>query len=286
MQTWVRYRRLIVEVFVIFNLGFLALDIFIAHSVNSFARSPEWIPFYFSLGAPLLLIVELVPHRHGGHGRPRWLGFLVGYSAVAVGIAGLLWHLHSQFFASQTLKSLVYTAPFVAPLSYTGVGCLTIMNRMVKPDDVEWSQWLIFFGLAGFVGNFALALCDHAQNGFFILTEWIPVVSSAVAIGFLVTVLLRQCARGFVDLCLVVMTLQVLVGVIGFYLHGIKVTTGAAPGFFENLVHGPPVFAPLLFVDLALLSALGLWDLRCHLLRGGVVHESLEENATDALSHP
>lgn len=282
MRTWMRYRRLAVEVFVISNLGFLALDIFIAHSVNSFSKAAEWIPFYFSLCAPVLLIIDLGLHRHEGRRRPRWMGFLVGYSAVAVGIAGLLWHLHSHFFASQTLKSLVYTAPFVAPLSYTGVGCLTIMNRMVKQDDVEWSQWLIFFGLTGFAGNFVLALCDHAQNGFFIVTEWIPVISSAAAIGFLVTVLLRKCSCRFVEFCLGVMILQALVGVLGFYLHGIKVSGGVAASFFENLVHGPPVFAPLLFADLALLSALGLWDLRSHFLRVGVVHTSLKESGSDA----
>jgi hypothetical protein len=38
-----------VAVFIIANLGFLGLDVWIAHSVNRFERAPEWFPFYFSL---------------------------------------------------------------------------------------------------------------------------------------------------------------------------------------------------------------------------------------------
>lgn len=52
----------------------------------------------------------------------RWLGMAVGWESIVVGVAGLLIHLESQFFASQTIKNLVYTAPFVAPLAYGGSG--------------------------------------------------------------------------------------------------------------------------------------------------------------------
>jgi hypothetical protein len=34
-------------------------------------------------------------------------------------------------------------------------------------------------------GNFALSLTEHAENGFFHWTEWIPVASSAFAVGVL-----------------------------------------------------------------------------------------------------
>ena len=48
-------RLLVIEIFVIANIAFLAIDIFIAHSTNSFRVLTEWIPFYFSIAAPVLL---------------------------------------------------------------------------------------------------------------------------------------------------------------------------------------------------------------------------------------
>ena len=273
MNRWVHYRSLIIELFVVSNLGFLALDIYIAHSVNKFSHPAEWIPFYFSFIAPLLLILEMSLNWYRKKQRYRLIGFLVGSCSVLVGIAGLLWHLNSTFFEYQTLKSLVYTAPFIAPLAYTGLGCLLIMNRMVKQDEMEWSQWLIFFGLAGFFGNFVLALLDHAQNGFFLLTEWIPVVSSAIAVSFLGTALVRKCSRRFFELCIAIMFLQVFVGVIGFYFHAITVTKGLSSSFFENLVYTAPVFAPLLFLNLAFLSGLGLLSVRYSLIQNGELSE-------------
>src|SRR3954454_21361988 len=61
-----------------------------------------------------------------GEGPPRRrlaraLGLAVGWGAVAVGVAGLLYHLDSAFFDELTLKNLVYTSPFAAPLANTGV---------------------------------------------------------------------------------------------------------------------------------------------------------------------
>ena len=273
MNKWVHHRSLIIELFVVSNLGFLALDIYIAHSANAFSHPAEWIPFYFSFGAPLLLIPEMSLNWYRKKQRYRVIGFFVGSCSVLVGVAGLLWHLSSTFFEYQTLKSLVYTAPFIAPLAYTGLGCLLIMNRMVKQDEMEWSQWLIFFGLAGFFGNFILALLDHAQNGFFHLTEWIPVISSAVAVSFLGTALTRKCSRSFFEICIAIMFLQVFVGVIGFYFHANSVTEGLSSSFFENLIYTAPVFAPLLFVNLAFLSGLGLLGVRYSLIQYGELSE-------------
>ena len=261
MLKWIRNGSLIIELFIVINLGFLTLDIFVAHSINAFAHPAEWIPFYFSISAPLLLVIELGLNWRNKQKSYRLIGFVVGTISIVVGIAGLLWHLNSSFFEHQTIKSLVYTAPFVAPLAYTGLGCLIIMNRMVKHGSVEWNQWLVFFGLAGFMGNFILALSDHAQNGFFLYSEWIPVVSSAIAVGFLGTVLLRKCSSQFIRIAMWIVAFQVLVGVLGFYFHAVTVVKGMSSNFFENLIYTAPIFAPLLFVNLAFLSGFGLLGL-------------------------
>ena len=130
---------------------------------------------------------------------------------------------------------------------------------------MEWGKWLIFLGLGGFVGNFVLALLDHAQNGFFLRAEWIPVFSSAIAIGFLLITFLGKVSRQFLDLTLVVLFVQMIVGSIGFYFHGMALSSGADSSFFKNLVSAAPIFAPLLFVNLAFLSGVGIWDVRSKL---------------------
>lgn len=139
------------------------------------------------------------------------------------------------------------------------------MNRSVPSEKLEWGKWLIFFGLGGFVGNFVLALLDHAQNGFFLKAEWIPVISSTIAIGFLLVTFLGKVSRRFLEFTLAVLALQMIVGSIGFYFHGMAVSSGADSSFFLNLISAAPIFAPLLFVNLAFLSGVGIWDVRSKL---------------------
>ena len=82
----VLHRRRVLEYFASLNISFLAIDIYVAHSVNAFAHWAEWIPFYFSVAAPLVLLM----------GRRGVLaGYLVGYGCIAIGILGLLLHLES-----------------------------------------------------------------------------------------------------------------------------------------------------------------------------------------------
>jgi hypothetical protein len=98
-------------------------------------------------------------------------------------------------------------APFAAPLACTGLGLLFVMNRMVDRQSEEWPRWVLLMGLGGVVGNFIFSLTDHAQNGFYHRTEWIPVVSSALAVGFLVTIFLTPVTRRFLALCAIILAM-------------------------------------------------------------------------------
>ena len=260
-NNWLRRPRTWIEVFVLFNLGGLAPDIFLAHSVNAFHSRAEYTPLIFSLAAPMLLGPALWALATGRLALWRWLGFLVGGTAVLIGITGLVLHLESQFFQQWTLASLVYAAPFAAPLAYTGLGSLLIMNRMVADQGVEWAQWVIFFAFGGFAGNFIFSLTDHAQNGFFHRTEWIPVISSAVAVGFLIVPLLLKIDRTFLRFCWPVMLAQMAVGALGFGFHAVADWHKSGENLFQRIVHGAPIFAPTLFCDLAVLAGIGLWAL-------------------------
>ncbi len=260
---WFLDHRLWLEVFALANLAFLSFDIYLAHSVNHFRHAAEKIPLYFSLAAPPLLLVGLLtgPRLHLWH----WVGHLVGATAVAVGVVGLVLHLESRFFKEGTLESLVYTAPFAAPLAYTGIGLLLMMNRMVDGASPEWPLWVLLLALGGFVGNFIFSLADHAQNGFFHRTEWIAVVSSAFAVGFLLVPFLVRVNRSFVLICAVVLVLQTAVGLLGFYYHTAANLRGPSRDPWDNFIYGAPALAPLLFPNLALLAFIGLWVWGRHL---------------------
>lgn len=279
------------ELFALNNVAFLAVDIAIAHAINAFAHRAEWVPVAFSVAASAVLVLSMtlgglrptLPGAEAG-GRlgtrqrlARWLGLAVGWGSVAVGIAGLLLHLESQFFRDATLKNLVYSAPFVAPLSYAGVGLLILLDRMADSRSVDWARWLILLSLGGFLGNFILSLADHAQNGFFRPEEWAGVISAAAAVGFLGAVATIPDNRPLIVLASWVVLAQIGVGVLGFYFHVRANLARPAASLADRFLYGAPAFAPLLFADLALLALLAFWAL---------VRVPSERHATGQLDGP
>jgi len=253
-------RPLLLEVFAAMNLAFLAVDVSLAHTANFFRDPLEWVPVLASAVCTLALALGLFAFRPFHAGAGRWLGLGVGCLAVGVGVAGVVLHLESQFFQALTLRSLVYSAPFAAPLAYAGLGLLVLLNRMVPPESAEWGWWVVFMALGGFVGNLALSLTDHAQNGFFNPLEWVPVIASAIAVAFFAVAMTAPRSRPFLIALVVVLLLQATTGILGFVLHLLHLfRAGIAPR--DRLLYGAPPFAPLLFTDLALLGGLGVWDL-------------------------
>lgn len=244
-----------VEAFLVANFGFLAVDIGLAHAQNAFARREEWVPIGFSVLATALLLPGLVSERLRARGRA--LSLAVGGLAVLVGVAGMILHLESTFFERQTLRALVYTAPFVAPLSYVGLGLLLLLNRLEPWGSPEWRRWVVFLALGGFVGNLGLTLLDHAQNGFFHGAEWLAVGAAAFGTSFLFTCVLRPDDRVLARACLIVLAVAAAVGVLGAVLH-VAANVEAPGSWTDRFLYGAPPFAPLLLADLAVLGALGL----------------------------
>jgi hypothetical protein len=244
--------ELALEAFIAGNLGFLAVDIALAHAANHFARREEWWPVVFSVVATLALLPGLFSARL----RSNAVGMLVGFGSIAVGVVGMVFHLRSAFFETQTLAALVYSAPFAAPLAYVGLGLLLLMTRM-EPRP-RWDGWVLFLALGGFVGNLALSLLDHAQNGFFARTEWIPVVVAAFTTSFLFMTVAEPADDKVHRVTAYVLGAAVLTGVLGFVLHLLGNQHRPGP-VVDRMIYGAPVFAPLLFADLALLAAIGLW---------------------------
>jgi hypothetical protein len=260
---WRTDHQLWIEVFVLFNFAGLVLDIFLAHSQNRFREGTEYIPLVFSIVATGTLALLLAVRRRFPAAW-RDIGHLVGWVAVVVGLAGVILHLDSQFFYERTIKSLTYAAPFAAPLAYTGLGLLLIANRLVAPESREWAQWMLLLALGGFVGNFVFSLTDHAQNGFFNPIEWVPVMTSALAIGFLAVPFAARVAVPYLQLCALVLLLQAIVGCAGFLFHTMSVLRQPGATMFEKVLAGAPPMAPLLFPNLVVLGLIALWVLAGH----------------------
>ncbi len=262
-----------IEMFVAANLAFLTVDIGLAHAVNLFEHQAEWVPIVFSPAATLLLLLAVLLGGRDGLGPDdsrtgprdwrgrlcRGIGLFVGWGSVAVGIGGLLWHLNGRFFQEVTLRNLVYTAPFAAPLAYTGLGLLLVLDRMVDHRGMEWARWVVLLAAGGFMGNFVLSLADHAQNGFFQPAEWIGVVAGAIGVGFLTAMVVVPESRALLAMNLMLMVIQIGVGLLGSYLHLRANWSRQSASLWDTFVAGAPIFAPLLFADLALLAVLGLW---------------------------
>jgi hypothetical protein len=259
LRSWRADPQLWVELFVLFNFAGLVGDIYLAHSANQFRHRSEYVPLFFSGAAAAVLAVLLVVQDRGQRQAAwRYGGYLVGWLAVAIGLAGVLLHLDSSFFAERTLKSLTYAAPFAAPLAYAGLGLLLIVNRMVDPQSADWARWVLWLALGGFVGNFVFSLTDHAMNGFFHRAEWIPVASSAFAVSFLLMLFVVEVGRPYPLVCAGVLLVQALVGFAGFLLHASAVLRQPDATLFEKVLSGAPPMAPLLFPNLAVLGLIGL----------------------------
>jgi hypothetical protein len=260
---WYLDHQLWIELFVLFNFAGLVLDVFLAHSANHFRRETEYVPLFFSLAAAVALAC-ILPLRRRWPAVWRDVGHLVGWLAVLIGLAGVMLHLDSGFFYERTIRSLTYAAPFAAPLAYTGLGLLLIANRLVAPATIEWSQWVLLLALGGFAGNFVFSLTDHAQNAFFNPLEWVPVVSSAFAIGFLLVPFLIGVNRAYLSTCAAVLAVQAIVGVLGFVLHALADLRQPAPTLMEKILSSAPPMAPLLFPNLVVLALIALWTWASH----------------------
>jgi hypothetical protein len=63
--SWYRNHQLWLEAFALVNLTFLAADIYVAHSTNLFRHTAEYLPLFFSLIAPPLLLGRLISRSNG-----------------------------------------------------------------------------------------------------------------------------------------------------------------------------------------------------------------------------
>ena len=249
----------ILEFFILVNMSFLAIDILLAHSINSFKHRIEWFPVIFSIIATLLhgFILLRGYKKEQIYVKRSTTIKLIAIISFIVGILGVYFHLESSFFKYQTMKNLVYSAPFVAPLAYIALGLLIFANRIEKISHIYTAKIILLISFFGFLGNFVLSILDHAQNGFFHKTEMIPVISSMIVLAFLLPVCFGLFDRKQIYLCNIALLLQIVTGILGFYFHLNANLNGKSSSMWDNFVFGAPIFAPFLFINLSLLTFIG-----------------------------
>ena len=90
--------------------------------------------------------------------------------------------------------------------------------------------------------------------------------------GFLVAQVAVPENSSLLKMNLALMVIQIVVGVLGFALHARGNLEHPAGSLWDRFVYGAPIFAPLLFADLALLAVLGCWgQLRCQVAGEGAM---------------
>jgi hypothetical protein len=87
------------------------------------------------------------------------------------------------------------------------------------------------------------------------------VVAAAVAVGILFAVVVEYRSPTVRAIAAVVMVAQLLVGLAGFAFHLRGNLLSPMERITDKFVFGSPIFAPLLFANIAILGLMGLWAL-------------------------
>jgi hypothetical protein len=264
------------------NEIFLAVDIYLAHSISGTIRPNEWIPIIFGpIAGGILLLAGLIALRR----RPlaTVLATAVFVSSIGVGLLGAYFHIVRAILPNAppgqrvSVDLLVWAPPILAPLTFALVGILGISAawREDPPDsgvlvllggrrlDLPFSKtraYLFMIGL-GILATVISSVLDHARTGFENAWLWIPTVSGIF--GAVVAVALGAFDRPRRnDLVIYTLTMVglIVVGLVGALLHVNDNLTSRGVFVIERFIRGAPVLAPLLFCNMGTLGLIALLD--------------------------
>jgi hypothetical protein len=264
------------------NEIFLALDIYLAHSISGTIRPNEWIPIIFGpIAGGLLLLAGLIALRQRPLASMVASGVFV--ASIAVGLLGAYFHVVRAILPSGppgqrvTIDLLVWAPPILGPLTFALVGLWGISAAWIEdpPDSgvlalvggrrlrLPYSKTRAYFFMIG-LGTLATVISsvlDHARTGF--VNSWLWVPTAAGVFGTVVAVTLGAIERPTrADLIIYTgtMLLLIAVGVVGAVLHIGDNLTSRGVFVVERFIRGAPVLAPLLFADMGTLGLIILLD--------------------------
>jgi len=264
------------------NEIFLAIDIYLAHSISGTIRPNEWIPIIFGpIAGGLLLLAGLVALKQ----RPlaTLIAIVVFVCSIGVGLLGAYFHLVRAILPSGppgqrvTIDLLVWAPPILGPLTFALVGMLGISAAWIEdpPDSgvlvllagrrlrLPYSKtraYLFWIGL-GILATVISSVLDHARTHFENPWLWLP--TAAGVFGTVVAVILGAIERPRrADLVIYTLTmlLLIVVGVVGSVLHIGDNLTSRGDFVVERFIRGAPFLAPLLFSNMGMLGLIALLD--------------------------
>jgi hypothetical protein len=282
----VRSRRLplsrdqVMLAMVALNEVFLAIDIYLAHSVSGTIVRNEWIPIVFGpIAGAALLTAGVLAFRN----RPlaTVIATVVCALSIMVGLLGALFHWQRAILPfgpageQVTVGLLVWAPPVVAPLTFALVGVLGFLGvwfeepidsgRLRLPGGIHLQlplsktrTYRLFIGL-GILATLVSSVLDHARTDFANPWLWVPTVTGIFAT--VVAVALSMTDRPTrADLITYVATMLVLilVGVVGAALHVQADLTSRSLFVPERFIRGAPFLAPLLFANMGTLGLITL----------------------------
>ena len=252
--TFVNFKTPILLSVMALNFLLTGVDVLMAHSQNNFFRW-ELIPLIYTPLAVLAILAQIVFQPNVIVKRTfqtvMWLG-------VIVGVVGTFFHLAGNATSSQVslFRLLIAGSPIAAPIAYAGISSYALASENYRGTDRR-SKLLVLVGL-GFLGAVLAAFLDHARLGFIPSYTLIPIVTGTLAAVACFYMAYSQPNERETYICLAILSLNILVGILGFGFHLLGDLAGTQSIVWARLMYRNPLLGPLLFCNLAFLGGLGL----------------------------
>lgn len=253
-QTIARYKTLILLSAMALNFLLTGIDVLMAHSQNDVFRW-ELIPLIYTPLAVLAILAHITLRTNS---ILRTTFQMVMWSGVAVGVVGTYMHLAGNATSSaETLhRLLVAGSPIAAPIAFAGIASFALASDRHR-GAVRRSKLMVLVGL-GFLGAVTATFFDHARLSFVPTYTLIPLVAGTLATASCLYMAYATPNRRETYLFLVVLSVNVIVGFLGFAFHLLGDLAGAQAVVWERILYRAPLLGPLLFCNLGLLGGLSM----------------------------
>lgn len=263
-----------------FNQIFIALDIYLAHSINGTLKSNEWIPIAYGAAAGVVLLAAGVVAL-----RQRMLAtrlanfvFIVG---IVVGLLGAWFHLNrtvlldSGLVSLEAVSTLIWAPPVIGPLFFILISVLGISAAWVETPvnsgrlrlssaryiQMPYSKTRAYMLITAIfiLATLISSVLDHARLEFDNPWVWLPV--AAALFGFTTALfigIVKAPSNGDIATHTFAMILLIATGVAGFVLHADASLATGGQVVIERFLRGSPALAPLLFCNVGVMGLLAL----------------------------
>ena len=273
-------RDQLIMLLVAVNHIFLGADIYIAHLMDGTIKFGEWIPIIYGpiAGGGLFFfgLIALKKRELASSGAT----LLLVLSSL-VGLLGAWYHLNRASLPDAALSDklsvsmLIWGPPFVAPLTFLLVAIWGFSAAWTesKPDSgslvlpfgkklrLPYPKTNAYYFLVslGILATLVTSTLDHARTDF--LNHWLWVPTGLGIVGTVVAAVVASGRRSKLDLTFYfcVMLALIAVGIFGALLHVEADLTASGAFVQERFIRGAPVFAPLLYANMAAFGLLAMF---------------------------